>query len=916
MLKKSLIFGSIAVLAALLLITGCSNPTSSSGSSENEEENNNTGNNNNGGNGTNPGADDFISVDPVSAAALAEKFAKYSTVTLGGNITRVEGEIPAGKTLIITGANTMVAPTGTLAVKGSIEIKNTALLDASYTTGQAGYLTGSGQINGLGTVSLPYLQGSSAALPVADGISLENAKGTAKKAAGSIITTSSGTGTAVANANLPALFAAVGDELSVANIIGLTNAWATGNRTLTLAGTNTIGTTLDLSSGGNLIVNGTISSDNVQGVVIKAKATPSNVTINGILDLTDDVADNVEGLVTNNGIIKTETTTPAVLQKLLTGVTGTGTVEVGDTVTLVSFDTTQELLQNVSILPNVSLTAPAATTPFSGGKTITLTDDTTHGATLALGDTPTSFGVKVVNNAITDGGITTATTSATFLNTVLGVGNLIGSTGVVDTTTVGITVPVGTKLTSSGALVGGSTPLTIRGTASFTGASFGSQTAAVIIEQGADVTFGTGATFAALNTPLIINGKATFSPNTVTFAALPSLTVEVAGDVEFTAAEFASLDIPITINGKATFSAATFVQANSGLTIGPKANATFTLATFAALTSLTFETGTGAAATVSFPEATFAALSGSLTIPASVTVNGDGFPEATFAALGSIAINQDLALPKATFVALTTLTANADITIGTTSVVAPVNNLTVGGSGTVEIGTQGLTIAAEQKLTNNGKIVLDDSAGKLVLSTGSGPTISKLDGTGTLTAGATVISGEWETVGTDTGTVTITAAATGATIAAATNASALKASDDGVGTITQKNTIASSFLKIAESTEIALGGTSAANGPKLGEIILVSGTNPGGISCLATTSIIKMGHETTDTNIGGVDSITINGKSAVKGGSFVAADFPKKTVSDADYLLQIGGNAIGTLSADTTEGNDVVINSTSVIAGS
>jgi hypothetical protein len=605
MLKKSLFFGSIAVLAALLLITGCSNPTSSSSSSGNEEENNNnTGNNNTGGNGGNTDNTYTTVLGPdVTAQMLADAFKGTKPVLLGAGVTSVAGEIPSGKTLYITQGNPAVTPTKFLEVKGTISVEGSAVLNASYTDGVAGYLTGTGsnKIVGNGAVSLPVV--TTGNVPEgAIAYSSTAIASTVVKVSGAMITTNA-PGSAVAVGNIVTLFegleaaAPAGTKvtLTLANITELTNVWASSaNRTLVLTGAgNTITAALNLeSSDGTLVVEGTLAA-NITGAAITAKST-GNIIINGILDL-QHAAGTVAGGVINNGRVKSAATTgPA--QAPLLKLAGSGTVEInGGATTALTTAETVGLTQNVVIGTTGKLMAPVHATPFTGNKTITINGEGVLDFGIAdAGLTATTLsGVTIVNNATTDErGITTATITASALNAILGLGGKILSIGAIgDADTTAILVPAGTDLIHKTGAIGKVGALTIQGKARFTTGEFGTQAAPVTVSTGAVTTF-TEATFAAITD----------------------------------ATQF-------TINGTATFTAATFAGLTGTLTIGPQANATFTAATFAGLSGLTVNgqalLGAAVAPTDDFAVSgsgtvTIGGVSGSLTITADKTLTNTG----------------------------------------------------------------------------------------------------------------------------------------------------------------------------------------------------------------------------------------------------------------------------------------------------
>jgi hypothetical protein len=162
----------------------------------------------------------------------------------------------------------------------------------------------------------------------------------------------------------------------------------------------------------------------------------------------------------------------------------------------------------------------------------------------------------------------------------------------------------------------------------------------------------------------------------------------------------------------------------------------------------------------------------------------------------------------------TTITALAPSAAGVTTedfVVPDDKTLTIPESTT-------LTIASGSTLTYNGLVTIE-ATGVLKLATAA-TAGARIAGIGTITAGATTITGSWEAVGiADTGALSITGADTGATIAGIeTKTSGLKASAAGA-TITQ-NAGESNNLVIEANTTIDLDGTET----EVGVIILKNDT--------------------------------------------------------------------------------------------
>jgi hypothetical protein len=231
-----------------------------------------------------------------------------------------------------------------------------------------------------------------------------------------------------------------------------------------------------------------------------------------------------------------------------------------------------------------------------------------------------------------------------------------------------------------------------------------------------------------------------------------------------------------------------------------------------------------------------------------------------------------------------------------------------------------LTIAAGATFTYNGQVILEDGTGNLALVTGA--TGAKITGTGTITAGATVITGAWEAAGTD-GTLTIESAETGATINPATGATGLTASAAGA-TIIQNGGTESNALVIPANTEIKLAGTSAT--AKVGEIILKGhGTHPGSISLAAASSLISTGNTgTTEYLLATTGTTAISGGTDVLGIANVLGDGSKTkattstvvaaTVLPDGYLVLLKGDSGATVKGGALN-NDGAISAETVIGG-
>jgi hypothetical protein len=473
MKNMSLIIGVAMSVCLALVFSGCESPTDgSSGSS--------------GANG--PGT--FTS-GVVDAAALKAVYELTDKVVVTSGVTSVDGIVPAGRTLIVVGDTKDVPVTDgeTLEVAGTLEIKTGATLSASGISGTDGTLTGAGSVTGDGAVALPYYVDPED-IPE-DGITYTSGNVSARKNVGSYAAANTAPAT-IDDTGLAAIFGLDGVDAVTVKDYTVSAASVPAGKTLTLIGTgNEFTSALDLSSKGTLVV--------VEGAELEAI---------GLLTVGDGTAATT-GAVQNNGTITTASseTTPANILSYITKPTGSGTVKItGDVSTALA--SAAALTQNVVIASGGTLTSAAVAAPFSTtvGKTITVDE----GGKLALDAAATSVGVPVVNN----GSVTTATTSAAALNTLLGVlsGDITAS-ALTDVGT-GLTVPAGVNLSASGNVTAG-TVLTVEGKADFSG---------------------TGATIAALTT-LTVTGELT--ADAATFAAVTSLTVN--GKLEAKAATFAAL---------------------------------------------------------------------------------------------------------------------------------------------------------------------------------------------------------------------------------------------------------------------------------------------------------------------------------------------------------------------------------------
>jgi hypothetical protein len=162
------------------------------------------------------------------------------------------------------------------------------------------------------------------------------------------------------------------------------------------------------------------------------------------------------------------------------------------------------------------------------------------------------------------------------------------------------------------------------------------------------------------------------------------------------------------------------------------------------------------------------------------------------------------------------------------------------------------------------------------------------------------------------GGLTITSSANGASIAltagSATRTAAVLVAGGTAPTITQ-SIGASNALTVGDGITINLAGSAT---EAVGKIVLVSGTDPGKLVLSGTTgSKILLGAGTGGSNIGGVTTITIGGKTIVNT-DLTVTDYKV----DSTKLVIIGGATAGNITASTSSGNDVVIDPTQVASGS
>jgi hypothetical protein len=805
-------------------------------------------------------------------------FAENTEVILGPDVETVYGEVPSGKTLRVRG-DTVITSSETLNVAGTVIINPGKTLSAAYTSAEGG-LTGSGKISGEGTVSLPYASGSGT--PADSGVMVYTTpkKVASEQAIGSIISTAASKGQAVIGTDIPTLFTALGSPLSLADIKDLpaTNLGNNANDVLILSGNNTLeGATFTPNA--KVTIAGTLSSKSGTAVTT---LNGSNITVNagGVLDLVNATDTISAGQITNNGTIKSVATTGNTQIVHIQGGTGDGTIElnaVGDLATEVA-----ELSQKVVIGAGGKFIAAAVQTPIIGNnKTITVAE----GGILDFGVANAALNLTPATLTITNNGtVATMTTSPVALGTILeGVTGVITSGGAVTANANAITVKSGTTFT--------------HGTGTFAGGA-----GALTIENNAKATFNTGI-FGTQTGPVKIEGEAIFTQGT--FATLAGgLTIGQNANVTFTAATFAMLDEDLVIKGS--------VKLKNPAALAPLQNVIVNSAS----DTLTIIEGAG-----------------SLAIKAEKTLTNNGTIDlgpAGILKLGTTDVAEVATIVNATpstgtpgriiagpTVITGTWEATASGDTGNNALITSSSAgalITIGGS-----ATTGLKAGANGKIVQNaaatgntsvlnvgaGAAVDLDTAGRVELAATATTTAGSTAGAGKIIAGPTEITGVWTATG--TGTIAITPAATGATIATGTTATLVA----GVGTITQKTKAAGSLLTIT--------GNGIDLGASTGKLSLVpsntpadSGSTSGTITAGATTITgawkpVGTGGDIAITSgadgIGAIiNATTATGLEAVSGGTITQAAVLNNTLKvEASTTLDLTGATL-VLTAGTNPG--------------
>jgi filamentous hemagglutinin len=670
----------------------------------------------------------FLTGPAVTAKQLQIAFDNANLVTLTETVTTVYGTVPGYGTLVVLGSGTAVAatvPTGEeaeLRVEGTVNVYQGAALNASGLSGTAGVIYGS--VSGEGNVLLPFV-----AEKAPEGLlTFSNAVITNKAAGSYWADGSAGAPVAVDASNIPAIFDGGVTELTVYDITGLTAASVPQGATLTLAGTNTAAAALDLSgsSAGTLIVaeGATLTTANAADA-IKAKDT-SNVTINGTLNL-GTTGTLTTGKFVNNGKIVSSATVAATQKALVTlaGLSGTGTLELsGEGAGALDVAVAVALKQDVIVSGTVKAFVATSTigAPFSGSKTITVTED----GTLDFGAADAALSLAGVTIDNSDGGtVTTATTSDKALATVLGVGGKITSTGAISTLTQALTIPANTELVSSAnaTFTTGNFAVTVNGKATFTAATFAGLTGVAnetifTVAAGGEAAL-TAATFANTTVgDIAINGKATFGA-----AAVPggNVTVGAAGDLTVAASPGAltlASGKTLTVNGALTVTGSIVGTAGT-IVIGNTDKVTLTKAI------LTKGIGAGATGTLTLANGEKVNLADEGTIVVAgagkVTLLHSEFGAGTYTAAGAV----EIAAGTTNDTIKTAATAEKGLVIGAVGGLSLFANTTTAATYTftkvddvkIQLGTDGITVGNET--TSNASSVGAPATASIVLGTGA-----------------------------------------------------------------------------------------------------------------------------------------------------------------------------------------------------
>jgi hypothetical protein len=409
MLRKSLILGSITLLLVMLFaLTGCEGPVGPAGPSGVDGLDGNRGNS--GKDGLPAGF--FLSGPNVTDWELEDYYNRGSTVILETSVATIYGQVPPGKTLVVLGTLTNVPDTKALAIEGTLEIYDGAILHARGIPGDMGVLTASESavIKGNGAVVLPYVLGGTynAGLHFAS----EEVKAV-KRYPGSVLQnlrqippgfTPPYLGEnplLLAPSHLEFIYAReLSNDLTVYNLQNLTSSSITANKKLTLAGSsNTLAAgTFNLSGSSSLIVApGAVLG--VTGNIATTTSGAATIINEGTINLGPNAAitEGTGHFFTNNGVITFRPSTDTDFRvRNLIGLQGSGRIELtpNNDFVLGRVPLWQHLVINGSSTITLNGNDP---NPFDGvlpGKTITIGKD----AGLSLNNSNVQTGAKLINN--------------------------------------------------------------------------------------------------------------------------------------------------------------------------------------------------------------------------------------------------------------------------------------------------------------------------------------------------------------------------------------------------------------------------------------------------------------------------------------------------------------------------------------
>ena len=485
-MKKSLIFWFAAVTCAALFLVGCESPT----------------NGESGADGKNIGLADGTN---VSAADLAAWFLAADIVTLGPDVDTVEGVVPGGKKLIVSGTSTAVGDssidgTETLEIKagGTLEIAEGAALNAGYTS-SAGYLKGSGAISG--AVALPYFGAGVTGAPVGI-VTYNSPNAPAGKSVGGYVAGGSAAYpvSALDKAGIEAIFATDVTALSVGDITTpIVPGTVPAGKTLTVNGAASIGATFDFHDKGTLIVgpegtltaggayNITGASENANVVIKGTLSVGGNVTIAGKVDLSAANVTNSTAITltlpagdVEIGTILTEDESNHALT--IAGATGlvVGSIS-GGTGGVKSTSVLKYYVAGTNKADYVGLGTAAANLVITGldGSTFDVTHSATLGSVLTIG------GAAKVKGALTD------ETGANFALTTANLGKLVS----------------GSSVTYSGAVTGTAETLVIPAGITVNSGASGTLATITGLQVDGDLTVNAALTLAGVSAASAITGE-------------------------------------------------------------------------------------------------------------------------------------------------------------------------------------------------------------------------------------------------------------------------------------------------------------------------------------------------------------------------------------------------------------------------